>query len=156
MYRQAIDRYAAGADLPLRAIDGLSRDELFAHPVPGTWSVQELVVHLMDSDLVGCDRIKRVAAMDAPLLIGYDQDAFIRELHYEEVDARIACEAFRLNRLATAAVLRRLPEASASRFGIHSERGKVTLLQFVQGYADHLDHHLKFLHEKRRALGKPM
>ena len=53
-------------------------------------------------------------------------------------------------------VLRRLPEASASRFGIHSERGKVTLLELLKGYADHLDHHLKFLYEKRRALGKPM
>jgi hypothetical protein len=156
MFRQAIDRYAAGADLPLKAIEGLSHDELLAHPVPGTWSIQELVVHLYDSDLVGCDRMKRVAAMDRPLLIGYDQDAFIRTLGYDRVDAGLACEGFRLNRLLMAAVLRHLPDSAAERAGIHSERGRVTLLEFVRGYAEHLEHHLKFLREKRVALGKPM
>jgi uncharacterized damage-inducible protein DinB len=154
MFRQSIERFAAGAALPAQAIQGLSPEDLHAHPIPGTWSVQQLVIHLMDSDLVGCDRIKRVIAMEAPLLIGYDQNAFDRELHYDELDVSTACEAFRLNRLMTAAVLRRLPETASARWGVHSERGKVTLLEFVEGYANHLDHHLKFLLEKRRVLGK--
>lgn len=156
MFQQALQRYVSGAGLPLRAIEGLSRDDLLAHPVAGTWSIQELIVHLMDSDLVGCDRMKRVAAMDLPLLIGYDQDAFIRTLHYDAVDVRQAAETFRLNRLTTGAMLRGLPDEAGARAGIHSERGKVTLLEFLKGYADHLDHHLKFLYEKRRALGKGM
>lgn len=156
MFPQAIDRYAAGADLPLRAIEGLTREELIAHPVPGKWSIQELVVHLADSDLVGCDRMRRVAAMSCPLLIGYDENAFIRTLGYHAVDVRQAAEAFRLNRQILATMLRTQPEEAGSRFGVHSESGKVTLLDFLKGYADHLDHHLRFLYEKRRALGKAM
>jgi hypothetical protein len=38
---------------------------------------------------------------------------------------------------------------------VHNERGKLTLPQMVAGYIDHLEHHLRFLREKRKALGKP-
>jgi hypothetical protein len=152
-----VDAYAAGADAPARSIAGLSREDLLAHPVAGTWSIQELVLHLMDSDLVACDRMKRIAAETRPpLLIGYDETAFSRNLSYADADAAMACEAFRLNRLMTAAMLRSLPGAAWEKWGVHNERGKLTLPQIVAGYIDHLEHHLRFLREKRRALGKPL
>jgi hypothetical protein len=151
-----IEAYAAGAEAPARAIKGLTREELLAHPVPGTWSIQELVLHLMDSDLVACDRIKRIAAeTKPPLLIGYDETAFSKNLNYAGADAVMACEAFRVNRLMTAAMLRSLPAAAWEKWGVHNERGKLTLPQMVAGYIDHLEHHLRFLREKRKALGKP-
>ena len=102
-----VEAYAAGADAPARAIKGLTREDLLAHPIPGTWSIQELVIHLMDSDLVACDRMKRIAAENKPpLLIGYDESAFARNLNYAGADAAMACEGFRVNRLMTAAALR--------------------------------------------------
>jgi hypothetical protein len=36
---------------------------------------------------------------------------------------------------------------------VHTQRGKVTLLPVVEIYANHVDHHLKFVAEKRRNLG---
>lgn len=154
MIKDAIDRYAAGAELPARAIQGLTSADLNAFPGPGAWSIQQLVIHLMDSDLIGSDRLKRLAAEDRPLIIGYSENAFIKNLGYEKLDPAAACEIFRLNRVMTAAVLRNLPEESFSRWGVHNEKGKVTLLEMVKGYAHHLDHHLKFLYEKRKNLGK--
>lgn len=154
MIREAIERYEAGAGAPAKAIQGLSAADLDAVPVPGKWSIRQVIVHLMDSDLVGVDRMKRVAAMERPLLIGYDENAFMARLHPERIDAALAAEAFRVNRLAMAAVLKSLPEEAFSRWGIHSERGKETLLEFVGGYAEHLEHHLRFVEEKKRKLGK--
>ena len=154
MIKQAIERFAAGADAPARAIKGLSKDDLQAFPVPGTWSIQQVIVHLMDSDLIGCDRMKRIATMERPLLIGYDENAFMRTLHPERVDAAAAAEVFRLNRVLTADVLRSLPEDAFARWGVHNEKGKVTLSEMISGYADHLDHHLRFVTEKKKRLGK--
>ncbi len=156
MNRDMIERYARGAGGPRRAIEGLSREELLAVPVPGRWSIHQLVLHLFDSDQVGSDRMKRVAAMDKPLLMGYDENAYIRSLAYERLDPVLACELFEKNRLMTAAMLRALPDAAFERVGIHSERGIERLADLVKGYGDHLEHHLKFLREKRRALGKPL
>ena len=91
-----------------------------------------------------------------PQLIGYDETAFAKHLFPDKLDPVQACEVFRLNRLLTAIVLRHLPEAAFDRAGMHSERGRETLAELVQGYVEHLDHHMKFLREKRRLLGKPL
>jgi uncharacterized damage-inducible protein DinB len=156
MKKQLIEQYAADADRLSQAIAGLSRDELLAYPVPGTWSIQQIVLHLMDSDLISSDRMKRVIAEENPTLIGYDETAFARGLFYEALDPGLAADVFAKNRRLTAEILRRLPEEAFDRFGTHSERGRVTLTQLVQGMVDHLEHHLKFLREKRRLLGKPL
>jgi hypothetical protein len=157
MNRDVIERYAAGAGSPAQAIAGLSREELNALPVPGTWSIQQIVVHLMDSDLIGSDRMKRVAAEERPpTLIGYDESAFARGLFYDQLDPRLACEVFEKNRLLTAEILRRLPDAAFDRTGDHNEHGRMTLAELVQNYADHLEHHLKFIRQKRQLLGKPL
>jgi uncharacterized damage-inducible protein DinB len=156
MKNKLVEQYAAGANSLSHAIAGLSRDELLAYPVPGTWSIQQIVLHLMDSDLISSDRMKRVIAEENPTLIGYDETAFARGLFYEALDAGLAAGVFAKNRQLTAEILRRVPEEAFDRFGTHSERGRVKLAQLVQGMVEHLEHHLKFLTEKRRLLGKPL
>ena len=52
-------------------------------------------------------------------------------------------------------ILRRLPAETFHREGTHNEHGQVTLAWLVTTYVEHLDHHLKFIHEKRRLLGSP-
>jgi hypothetical protein len=152
--RAAIDRYEAGADEPRRAVAGLTREELNAHPVPGTWSIQEIVLHLMDSDLIASDRMKRVIAEPRPLIIGYDESAFARALAYDRIDAWAACDLFALNRRVTTAMLRAQPPEAFSRDGVHNQHGLRSLYDFVKGYGDHLEHHMKFAMEKRRLLGR--
>jgi uncharacterized damage-inducible protein DinB len=154
MIKDAVDRYAAGAPHLAAAIRGLSDADLNAFPVPGMWSIRQVIVHLMDSDAVGVDRMKRVIAMENPLLMGYDENAYIKSLSYEHADLKSACEVFRLNREIMTGILRRLPESAFSRSGIHSERGRETLMDLVQGYVRHMEHHLKFVEQKREKLGK--
>jgi len=155
-YQNAIDRFAAGATVPGAWIRGLSAADLTAFPVPGTWSIQQLVHHVLDSDLIAVHRMKRIIAEERPLLIGYDETLFAKKLGYEGMDVAAACECFRLNRELMVQILRRLPEAAFDRFGIHNERGKVTLREMVDMYVGHLTHHEKFLEEKRAKLGKPL
>lgn len=154
MDRQQIERYRAGAKVPAQIIAGLSREELNARPISGTWSIQQIVLHLMDSDLIGSDRIKRVIAEDGPTLIGYDESRFAERLHYGELDPALACRVFEFNRQLTAEILCRLPDDVFSRIGQHNEHGPVSLANLVETYVRHLDHHLGFALEKRRLLGK--
>lgn len=156
MDRTLIDRYEADGDLPAKAIAGLTRDELLAHPIPGTWSVQEVVMHLMDSDLVGSDRMKRVIAEPGSTLLAYDENQWLKHLGYDDADVKTACEVFRLNRKMTAAILRRLPDEIFRQTGNHTERGIESLEMLVRDYIDHARHHMKFVREKRVKLGKPM
>lgn len=156
MHRELIEQYAAGADVPARAIKGLSHAELNSFPVPGTWSIQQLILHLMDSHLIAADRMKRIIAEGSPTLIGYNETLFIKHLVPEKLDAAMACEVFRMNQLLMSEILRHVPESAYARTGMHSERGRLTLAQMLKGYVEHLDHHMKFLRAKRIALGKPL
>ena len=154
---ELVKRYIAGANQPAEAIAGLTDADLDAHPVAGTWSIRQIVLHLMDSDLIASDRMKRVIAESRPpMLIGYDETAFAGRLYGTHLDAAKACEIFRLNRELTGEILRRLEDDAFARTGEHNESGTVTLEYLVETYVKHLTHHLKFVREKRRMLGKPL
>jgi hypothetical protein len=156
MDRTLIEKYVALATVPAAGIRGLTAQELNSFPVPGTWSVQQVIFHLMDSDLICSDRMKRVIATESPQLLAYNETAFAKNLHYEELDPVMACEIFRLNRLMTGSILRKLPDETFARSGMHTERGRETLEKLVRIYNDHIEHHMKFVKEKRKVLGKPM
>lgn len=110
----------------------------------------------MDSHLTMACRMRKIIAEDNPLLTAYDESAFVRSLYYDKTDAKTAAEIFRLVQRMMAHVLRQLPDSAFQRSGIHTERGKVSLGEFVPDYIQHVEHHMKFLREKRKALGKPL
>lgn len=156
-FAELVKRYIAGANQLAEAIAGLTDADLDAHPVPDTWSIRQIVLHMMDSDLIASDRMKRVIAESRPpMLIGYDETAFAGRLYDKHLDAVKACEIFRLNRELTGEILRRLEDDAFARTGEHNESGTVTLEYLVETYTKHLTHHLKFLREKRQMLGKPL
>ena len=154
MDRNQLEIYEDGGRKLIKGIEHLDRNDLTAFPVPNTWSIQQLVVHLADCDLVFSDRMKRVIAEDRPQLLAFDENRWAKHLHYELQSPQDAVELFALNRRVTAAVLKVLPDEAFKRAGIHSEKGEVTLEQIVRTAVNHLDHHLKFLYDKREKLGK--
>jgi DinB superfamily len=154
MDRSRIEAYVAGGKQLCDAYAGLNRQDLLATPIPGTWSLQQIAIHMMDSDLIGADRMKRIAAMEKPLLIGYDETAFANLPGTNEIDAMEACRMFADNRRLTAIIFRSLPDESFQRWGIHNESGKVTLAEMIDKYIDHLDGHLVHVRTKREMLGR--
>lgn len=155
MTATAIAQFRQRADTIHKLTRGLTDADLVAFPVPGTWSLKQLAVHLLDSDIAATHRMKRIIAEDTPLLIAYDESAFARSLFYHDMNIETVAELFRHNRLHMSEVLEKLPPEAFSRPGIHNQRGKVTLLQMVEMYVHHVDHHLVFARAKLAALGKP-
>jgi uncharacterized damage-inducible protein DinB len=156
MNRDVIDQFEDGGRKLTKAVEHLDRNDLLAVPIPGKWSIQQLVIHLMDSDLVLADRMKRVIAEDRPTLQAFDENLWTKNLHYELASANAAIELFALNRRMMTELLRLLPDEAFSRKGVHTERGEMTLEHLLKGAVEHLEHHLKFLYEKREKLGKMM
>ena len=52
-------------------------------------------------------------------------------------------------------ILQSLTEADLARVGRHTEAGPLTLEQLLVRIIKHIQHHVKFIHEKRAALGLP-
>lgn len=156
MNRAIIDDYEKGGEELRLAVKGLEPADLLAVPVPGTWSIQQIVLHLLDSDLILADRMKRVIAEDNPSLIGFDESKFAQNLYYDQQSVEDAVTIVDLNRRNFARVLRKLPDGAFDRTGTHNERGPMTLSDLLNGAVKHLQHHLKFVVDKREKLGKLM
>jgi uncharacterized damage-inducible protein DinB len=148
-----IDRFEKGAELVAYAAQGLSAEQLLARPGPGDWSIAELVVHLLDSDLVGSDRIKRVIAEELPVLQAYDENAWLVRLNAQQQPVPDAIDLFAKQRQWVTRLLRACSDSDFAREGTHTEDGRKTLADLLAGYVGHVDHHLKFLYAKRANLG---
>lgn len=152
-YEALINEFAAGADLIRQAARGLSRQQVLARPVPGKWSVLEVVCHVADFEIVGADRIKRTIAEAEPLLADGDESLFASRLAYHSRELEEELHVIGSIRAQVTRILRTLSEGDFTRIGRHSSAGPLTLAQYVERGARHIPHHVRFIDEKRAALG---
>jgi uncharacterized damage-inducible protein DinB len=159
MDQKLVNEYEAGAAKLQKSIAGLSKEDLTWKPPPnagiGLWSINEIIIHLLDSDIIWAARMKSIIAEEHPTLLGFDENKFAQSLFYNEQDAQAALKLFDLNRKQLSRVLRKIPESALSRTGQHSERGSITLGQSLKTMVEHVDHHVDFIKRKRNELGKP-
>ena len=152
-YDSLIEQYLAGPRQLRAALAGVNPEQLDIRPIPGKWSIKEVVCHIADYEPVYADRMKRVIAEDQPMLLAGSPDAFVARLAYNrrEVDEELAL--IEIVRSQMARILRSLPSQDFQRTGNHSVRGPVALESLLQQITDHIPHHLAFLDEKKRAMG---
>jgi hypothetical protein len=109
----------------------MTRDELLAQPVAGTWATLEVVCHVCDSEQFFADRIKRTLALDRPLLMAADPVGYPEAVHYHDRDLEEELALVALTRRQVARVLKLVPDEAWQRTAVHSEGGLVTLRQLV-------------------------
>jgi uncharacterized damage-inducible protein DinB len=152
-YRSLIDQYEAGPELLRDAVAGMPEELLDARPIPGFWSTRQVVCHVADFEPIYADRMKRVIAEQCPTFFGGDPDTFAAGLAYERraVDNELELVAAVRRHMAT--ILRELTAGDFQRIGNHAEAGPLTLEALLKGVAEHAPHHIRFIVEKRKALG---
>jgi hypothetical protein len=133
--------------------------ELGTHAVsvpeaPGKWSVNEVVQHLADSELVFGWRIRLVLAHDRPTITGYDQDRWAERLRYKDGDPQEAIDRFAVIRQSNLQLLERASEADLQRVGVHAERGEETLAHIIRLYAGHDLLHVRQVERIRSAVAE--
>jgi uncharacterized damage-inducible protein DinB len=160
MNRSVIEQYEAGGQKLQSAIAHLGKQDLLWKPSAndgiGLWSIHQIVIHLMDSDLIWGNRMKSIIAEENPTILGYDESKFAASLFYEDQNIEAAIELFSMNRAQLAKILRKLPDSAYSRAGQHNERGPVTLGQALEMMVYHVEHQIGFIAKKREKLGKPV
>jgi uncharacterized damage-inducible protein DinB len=148
-----LDAYLAGPKLLRQAVAGMSREQLLARPVAGKMSTMEVVCHLVDFEPVYADRMKRTIALDRPALLGADETLFLKSLAYHDRDLEEELAILEHTRSQMARILRALPAGTLQRVGVHNERGEMTVEKMLTTITNHVPHHVKFIHDKRAALG---
>lgn len=150
---ELIEAYRRGPDLLQASIEGMSAEQLRARPIEGKMSSLEVFAHVCDCEQFLADRMKRIAALDMPLLVGVNGSLYLEALHYAERDTGLDLAMARATREQMAADLERLDATAWTRTGVHTEVGLVTLRQHLLHAIRHLEWHVETIAEKRRALG---
>jgi hypothetical protein len=156
---QLIEAYVSGVGVLRQAVAGMSREQALSRPIPGKWSTLEVVSHLCDFDLVYADRMKRIIAEDRPILLNADEQRYASNLAYQERDLGEEVALLASIRQHLARILHTRPPQVLTRTAILRRDGQdetLTLEQFLSRITNHIPHHVKFIVEKRRALGLPV
>jgi DinB family protein len=158
---ELLTAYSLGPKRLSEAICGLTEEELRERARgPETWSIQEIVLHVTDSEIQGAFRIRKARAEPGATFPGYDQDMWTRELAHQQADASAraaSLELFALLRKTTTALFDCAEPAHWEQCGgEHPEFGSLTLRNLLELYADHSERHIEQILEIRRILGKPL
>lgn len=125
-----------------RLLKGVSSAKLRKRPQPGKWSVAEIVCHLADTELVVGFRLRLILGAPGTPITPFDQDAWVKALHYEKRDVRKALEQFRILREANLALLKMLAPEQWKFVGMHAERGPESIETIVKMIAGHDVNHV--------------
>jgi hypothetical protein len=152
-YKAKILAYQAGADfLALQSaaaaklaslVAGLSAEQLAFRPGPAKWSIQEVVAHLADDELVGGYRLRMILSSPGIAVQAFDQDVWARTGRYEARDVSSSLELFRILREANLALLRSLSAEEWNMFGVHTERGIESIRDIAMYFAGHDINHFE-------------
>jgi hypothetical protein len=146
-----IERFRRGPELLAVVLTGVFGEEEDFAPAPGKWSIRQIIAHLADAELVMAHRFRQVIAENHPTLVAFDQDAWAKNLDYGRRKPKQSLETFRRVRAENHELLKDLPESAFARTGNHTERGSITLLQIVEGAAQHAESHARQMQAIREA-----
>ena len=152
-YMQRVLGYVEGKD-PLKVqqattarlqklIKPLNKRQLSARPAPDKWSIQEILAHLAECELVAGWRIRMILNNDGAEIQAFDQDTWAKTSDYTHADPKRSLEMFRVLREANLALLNSIPEEKWNNHGMHQERGKETIAHIVRMFAGHDLNHLQ-------------
>jgi uncharacterized damage-inducible protein DinB len=155
--QQEIEAYVASFNDLRAAYDGMTREQLLAHPVEGKWSAMEVLCHLVDIELMIAMRIRAALQRDTPRLPASTIEELTANLAVDARDAEQELTCFETIRNQTARIVQSFPAEALDRnvvlVKVTGEEVARTVREFLTGMVGHVKHHLGFVIVKRRAMG---
>jgi hypothetical protein len=158
---ELLKAYSAGPVRLAEALCGLTDEDIRARASgPQKWSIQEIIFHLTDSEVLGAFQVRQACAEPGTMLPIYNPDIWTRELAHQREDAGargVSLTLFALLRRSTEPLFVRAQEADWVRCGgKHPQFGLLTLRNLLELYADHSELHIEEILNLRQIVGKPL
>lgn len=124
--------------------------QLTKRPGKDKWSIAEILAHLAEDEIATAWRYRQMVEHSGLELSGFDQDMWARTGDYASRAPRESLELFRLLRAVNLQFLQQLTSEQWDCFGIHAERGRITVRDLAIHMAGHDANHIEQI---RRILG---
>lgn len=152
-YAQAKDPLELQGETPtilMQLAANASGEQLTKRPSPNKWSVGEILAHLAEDEIATAWRYRQMVEHSGIELAGFDQDLWARMGDYASREPQESLALFRLLRTANLQFLRGLTPEQWQCFGIHAERGRITVRDLAVHMAGHDANHIEQI---RKILG---
>jgi hypothetical protein len=126
-----------------RLIEGVPVTRLQQSPAPGKWSICEILAHLAEDEIANSWRYRQMLENNGALLPSFDQNEWARLGNYNSWEPAEALAMFRLLREANLRMFARLTPEEWQRFGMHAERGRMTVKDLASQMAGHDMNHIE-------------
>lgn len=123
-------------------IANASDEQLTRRPSPDKWSVGEILAHLAEDEIATAWRYRQMAEHNGMALAGFDQDLWARLGNYASRKPQESLALFGLLRDANLQFLAQLTTEQWDFFGIHAERGRITIRDLAVHMAGHDANHI--------------
>lgn len=141
--RDPLEAQGHTAEILAGLIGGVSQARLAARPQPGKWSIAEILAHLAEDEIATAWRYRQMVEHSGIELAGFDQDLWASLGNYAARDPQESLALFGLLRKANLDFLRGLNAEQWECFGIHAERGRITVRDLAAHMAGHDANHLE-------------
>ena len=130
-------------ELLAQLVAGAAQNKLYERPEASKWSVGELVAHLADAE-IGCSwRYRQMIEHNGSALVPYDQELWNTLGSYGSRRLSESLPLFRLLRENNLRMLDSLAAEQWERYGMHAERGRMSVRDLVQQIAGHDLNHVE-------------
>ena len=113
----------------------------------GKWTIKELLVHMIDTERIFCNRALRFARNDQTDLPGYDHDNYVPFSGANERALKDITDEFNAVRKATIALFNSFTNQMLERSGT-ANGNKLTVLAIGYVISGHETHHVNILKER--------
>ncbi|MBS1802771.1 MAG: DinB family protein [Acidobacteria bacterium] len=124
-------------------IANIPADRLARNPAPGKWSIAEILAHLAEDEIATAWRYRQMVEHNGNPLPGFDQDLWANLGNYAARDPQESLALYRLLREANLQFLRALSLEQWDCFGIHAERGRITVRELAAHMVGHDANHIE-------------
>jgi uncharacterized damage-inducible protein DinB len=126
------------AELVAKASD----EQLTTRPSRDKWSIGEILAHLAEDEIATAWRYRQMVEHNGLQLAGFDQDLWALMGDYASRVPHESLALFRLLRNANLKFLQQITPGQWECFGIHAERGRITIKELAVHMAGHDANHI--------------
>lgn len=141
--RDPLKLQAAAPARLAKLLKGVSAGKARKRPAPDKWSISEIVAHISDTELVGGYRIRAILGQPGTAIIGFDQDVWVKALHYDKRDLKKSFAQYCALREANLALLKSLTPEQWKHAGMHNERGEESVETMARMFSGHDINHFE-------------
>lgn len=142
-----LDGFAAQPDELQKLFGNLSVEQVNKLHEPYTWTLKQVVGHLIDVERIFSTRALRIAVGDAAPIPGIDQDVYVDGLDYMAASMQELLDEFTLLRNANVMLTRRMSDKALARRGTASDN-EVSARANLYILAGHVVYHSKIVKQR--------